>query len=39
VKKVYEVLGAGAMAEQEVFEGPHLFWGRRGLPFLARHLA
>jgi hypothetical protein len=27
------------MAEQESFDGPHSFWGRRGLPFLARHLA
>ena len=38
VKKIYEVFGAGAMAEQEVFDGPHSFWGKRGLPFLAQHL-
>jgi hypothetical protein len=25
--------------EQETFDGPHRFWGKRGLPFLARRLA
>lgn len=39
VKKIYEVFGVPDMAEQEVFDGPHLFWGKRGLPFLARQLA
>jgi hypothetical protein len=39
VKKIYEVFGAGALTEQETFDGPHSFWGKRGLPFLARHLA
>ena len=38
VKKVYEVFGKGAMAEHEVFDGEHSFWGKRGLPFLAAHL-
>jgi dienelactone hydrolase len=38
VKKVYEVFGAGDLAEQEVFDGHHMFWGKRGLPFLAKHL-
>ncbi len=38
VKKVYEVFGAAGMAEQEVFPAEHLFWGKRGLPFMARHL-
>jgi hypothetical protein len=38
VKNVYEVFGAGAAAEQETFDGEHSFWGRRGLPFLAKHL-
>ena len=38
VKKVYETFGAGEMAEQETFDGPHSFWGKRGLPFLAKHL-
>jgi len=39
VKKVYEVFGAADRTELEVFEGPHGFWGKRGLPFLARQLA
>ncbi len=39
VKKVYEVFGAADLAQQETFDGPHSFWGVKGLPFLARHLA
>jgi dienelactone hydrolase len=39
VKKIYEVFGVPEMADQEIFDGPHMFWGRRGLPFLAQHLA
>ena len=39
VKKVYEVFGAADLTEQEVFDGPHSFWGKRGLPFLAKQLA
>jgi dienelactone hydrolase len=38
LKKVYEVFGAAEAAEQEVFEGPHSFWGQRGLPFLAKNI-
>jgi dienelactone hydrolase len=38
VKKVYEVFDAAAMTGQETFDGPHSFWGKRGLPFLAKHL-
>ena len=38
VRKVYEVFDAGALTEQETFDGPHSFWGKRGLPFLAKHL-
>ncbi|HEY2017326.1 MAG TPA: alpha/beta hydrolase family protein [Bryobacteraceae bacterium] len=38
VKKVYEVFGAANVIEHETFDGPHSFWGKRGLPFLARHL-
>lgn len=30
--------GAGEAAQQEVFDGPHTFWGQRGLPFLANNL-
>jgi hypothetical protein len=39
LQKVYAVFDASAMAEQETFDGPHSFWGKRGLPFLAKHLA
>lgn len=38
LQKVYAVFGASAATEQETFDGPHSFWGRRGLPFLAKHL-
>jgi dienelactone hydrolase len=38
VKKVYEAFDAAPMTEQETFDGPHSFWGKRGLPFLAKHL-
>jgi len=39
VKKLYQVFGAADLTEQETFDGPHSFWGKRGLPFLAKHLA
>jgi dienelactone hydrolase len=39
VQKVYEVFDAAAMAQQEVFNGVHSFYGVQGLPFLAKHLA
>jgi hypothetical protein len=38
VRTIYAVFGARDRAEQEVFPGEHSFWGRRGVPFLARHL-
>jgi hypothetical protein len=38
VKKVYEVFDAPSLAEQEIFEGEHLFHGGNGIPFLAKHL-
>ncbi len=38
LRKIYEVFGAGDSAQQEVFDGPHSFWGKRGLPFLAKNL-
>ena len=38
VKRVYEVLGAPDNAEQEIFEGEHVFHGVRGLPFLVKAL-
>jgi dienelactone hydrolase len=39
VKKIYGVFGAADSVEQEVFPGEHSFWGKRGIPFLAKHLA
>ena len=39
VKHIYEVFGAGDRAGQETFDAPHSFWGKQGLPFLAKHLA
>jgi hypothetical protein len=38
VQQIYRVFGAADRVEQEVFPGDHSFWGRRGIPFLARHL-
>jgi dienelactone hydrolase len=38
IRKMYEVFGVPASTEQEVFDRPHSFWGKRGLPFLARNL-
>jgi len=38
VQKVYEVLDAAPMAQQEVFNDIHSFYGVQGLPFLAKHL-
>ena len=38
VREIYRVFGADDRIEQEVFPGEHSFWGRRGIPFLARHL-
>lgn len=38
VKAIYEVFGAGDRVRQETFPGPHSFWGRQGLPFMAENL-
>jgi dienelactone hydrolase len=38
VREIYQVFQAGDRVEQEVFPGEHSFWGKRGIPFLARHL-
>lgn len=38
VKKIYGVFGVPDAVDQEVFPDEHAFWGRRGIPFLARHL-
>ena len=38
LREIYGVFGAADRIEQEVFPGEHSFWGKRGIPFLARHL-
>jgi dienelactone hydrolase len=38
VRDVYDVFGASDRIEHEVFPGEHSFWGKRGIPFLARQL-
>jgi hypothetical protein len=38
LKKVYEVFGAADQAQQETFPGPHSFWGKKGMPFIAEKL-
>ena len=38
VKKVYSVFGKPELTEQEIFDDEHVFFGKRGLPFLAQHL-
>ena len=39
VRAIYQVFAAEDRIEQEVFPDEHAFWGKRGIPFLARHLA
>jgi len=39
LQKVYEVFGAQSNAQQEIFEGQHVFHGVRGLPFLVNALS
>ena len=38
VREIYQVFEAEDRVEQEVFPDEHVFWGRRGIPFVARHL-
>jgi len=38
VKKVYDVFGAADLLGSEIHNGAHVFWGKEGLPFLARQL-
>jgi hypothetical protein len=38
VREIYSVFGAAELLEQEIFPGEHAFWGKRGIPFLARYL-
>ena len=38
VRDIYRVFGAEDRVEHEVFAGGHAFWGKRGIPFLKKHL-
>ena len=38
VRAVYTAFNANERLEHEVFPDEHTFWGRRGIPFLVRHL-
>jgi dienelactone hydrolase len=38
VRDIYRVFQAEDRVEQEVFPGEHSFWGKRGIPFMAKHL-
>ncbi len=38
VREIYSVFQAPDALEHEVFPGEHSFWGKRGIPFLAKHL-
>jgi dienelactone hydrolase len=38
VREIYRAFRAEDRVEQEVFPDEHLFWGRRGIPFIAKHL-
>ncbi len=39
ISATYKVFGAEDRAKQEVFNEAHSFWGKQGIPFLARQLA
>jgi hypothetical protein len=39
VREIYAVFGAEDQVDQEVFPAEHSFWGKRGIPFLVRHLS
>jgi hypothetical protein len=38
VRRIYDVFGAADRIEHDVFPGEHSFWGKRGVPFLVKHL-
>jgi len=38
VRDIYRAFGAADRVDHEVFAADHSFWGRRGIPFIARHL-
>jgi fermentation-respiration switch protein FrsA (DUF1100 family) len=39
VRRVYRALNAADRCQQEIFDGEHIFHGKRGLPFLRQWLA
>jgi dienelactone hydrolase len=39
VRAIYQVFAAEDRVEHEVFPDEHAFWGKRGIPFVARHLS
>jgi hypothetical protein len=39
VREIYGVFGAADRFDHEVFPADHSFWGKRGIPFVARHLS
>jgi dienelactone hydrolase len=38
VREMYGVFQAADSVEHEVFPGEHSFWGKRGIPFMVKHL-
>jgi hypothetical protein len=38
VSAIYKVFGAGDRIDQDIFNEAHSFWGKKGIPFLSRHL-
>ena len=38
VREIYRMFGAEPQFDHEIFPDEHAFWGRRGIPFLVRHL-
>jgi len=38
VRKVYQMFGVPDLCGREIHTGAHVFSGRQGLPFLAKHL-
>lgn len=39
VERVYRALNAAGRCQQDIFDGEHIFYGKRGLPFLRQWLA
>jgi hypothetical protein len=39
VREIYRVFEAADRVEQEAFPDEHSFWGKRGIPFLVRHVS